>query len=121
MKYLFLLLFISLNVYGATNFTKCGQYEIYGELKENIPLKGYDFVVNSGSMSEYKFHLTSEQVRKLISNLGYSLKLEVSLLKLAPEYEGVISKISKVDLAVPDPAHFTKANGFKLIKLEKCQ
>ncbi|MBC7713533.1 MAG: hypothetical protein H7177_09345 [Rhizobacter sp.] len=120
MKYLFLCL-ISLNVYSATLVSECGKYDIYGELKKNNKLKVWDLIVNPGSMSEYKFHLTDGQERKLISYSGHSIKVKATILKLAPEYQGVLTNVESVDYAVPDPANMKGVGGFVLIKKEKCK
>ncbi len=118
---LFVIFLISFNAFGATKVNDCGMYEIYGEVKKNNDMKAYDFIVNIGSISEYKFHLSSEQEKRVISYLGHDLKIKAKILKLSSDYQGKLSSIESVEYLVPDPANLEGKKGFKLLKKEKCK
>jgi hypothetical protein len=118
----FLLFFIiSLNAYSATKVSDCGKYDIYGQIRKNDAKKSYELVVNLGSISEYKFELSDEQERQMISYSGHTIKVTANILKKVPDYNGKLNSIFKIDYAIPDPANLDGIGGFVLIKKEKCK
>ena len=121
MKNLFFLTFLTLNAYADTQPTDCGVYEIYGQVKKNSGEASLSFIVNSGSMSEYKFALTSEQERVALPYLDMASKATAKIEKKMTGYSGALSTIEKFDYVVPDPANMTGKNGFFLIKKEACK
>lgn len=120
MKYLILYL-ISLNVYGATKFSDCGLYDIYGEIKKNDKTSSYDFLVNPGSISQYVFQLTPIQERQFVPYIGHSIKVQARILSLAPDYQGRLFSVLKINFSLPDPANFKGSGGFTLLKKETCK
>jgi hypothetical protein len=120
MKYLILYL-ISFNIYGATKFSDCGLYDIYGEIKKNDKTSSYDFLVNPGSMSQYVFQLTSLQERQFVPYLGHSIKVRARIQSLAPDYRGTLFSVLKINFSLPDPANFQGSGGFTLVQKESCK
>ncbi|MBC7427370.1 MAG: hypothetical protein H7336_02080 [Bacteriovorax sp.] len=120
MKYIFFL-FISLNAYSTTQMKGCGSYDLYGELKKNELTKSYDLVVNQGSISEYKFNLTSAQERQVISYLNQSIKVRAKITEMTSDYRGKLDSISKVEHTPPDPANYNESGSVVLVKKEKCK
>ena len=116
-----LFLFMSFNLNAATKPTECGWYEIYGEMKKNSDGPGYLYLVNQGTLSEYKFSLPPKQEIKLSPYLNVPSKIKARIAGRIRGYQGEFASIENAEMVAPDSAKLTKAHGFYLISKEKCQ
>lgn len=110
-----------LNAYGATQPSDCGSYDIYGRLEKSKTPGEFQYVVHSGTVSQYRFNLTDVQEMKLVPYLEYSTKIRATISKKITDFNGNFSAVEKVEDTVPDPAKLTKNHGFFLVKKEKCK
>lgn len=116
-----LIFLFCLNAYGATQTSDCGSYDIYGRMEKSKTPGEFQYVVNGGTVSQYKFNLPPVQEIKLAPYLERSTKIRATISKKIADFNGEFSEIEKVEDTVPDPAKLTKEHGFFLVKKEKCK
>lgn len=121
MKTFFFFFIFGLNAYGATMPSGCGTFDIYGIIEKNKTAPGYSFLVNKGSLSEYKFQITDEEEIKAAPYINRPIKMKARILKKITDYHGEFDSVLKYEYAVIDPANLKKLNGFSLVKKEKCK
>ncbi len=118
----FLLAFIlSTNLYGATQPSGCGTFDIYGVIEKNPNDLGYVFLVNKGSLSQYQFPIVNEEELKALPYMNRPIKVRAQIKKQVAGYRGELAAISRYEDVVLDPANLKGQSGFLPVKEEKCQ
>ncbi len=110
-----------MNLSAATKPSDCGVYEIYGKMTKNKKGPGFLYLVNQGTLSEYKFSLLPQHEIKLSPYIDLSSKIKARINKRITGYQGEFAAIESAEVVAPDAAMLTKNHGFYLISREKCQ
>lgn len=112
---------MSFNLSAATRPSGCGVYEMYGKVSKNKDGPGYSYVLNEGTLSQYKFPLPPKQEIKLSPYIGVETKIKARIKKKMNGQNGEFSEILSTEHIAPDPAMLTKNHGFFLVKKENCE
>jgi hypothetical protein len=107
-------------VLGATSPEHCGLYELRGSVEKNNIGPGYLYLVNKGTMSEFKFVIPSKFELQIAPYVDRPTMLRAKFSKKIEGLRGEFSTIESIVLAVNDPLGMSAKNTLLLITKEVC-
>ena len=121
MKFILLLVLMSFSTYGAVSSLPCGVYEVHGKVIKNPETLEVFYLVNEGTLSQYKFSVENKQKLQLLPYEGRSTKLKATIFKEVINYQGEFNRIEDISLALPDPARMLNTPTVSLVKKDICK
>jgi hypothetical protein len=113
--------FFSTALSASTNPEGCGLYEINGVIEYSKADSSYIYIVNKGSLSEYRFLINLQDEIKIAPFIERSTKVRVRISEKLNGYTGKFFKIETLEYVAADPLLLKNSSNFSLVKKEKCE
>jgi hypothetical protein len=105
---------------AAVSPEHCGLYELRGSVEKNDIGTGYLYLVNKGTMSEFKFVIPSRFELQIAPYVDRLTMIRAIFSKKIVGFQGEFNAIESIVLSVNDPLGMSANNTLLLIDKKVC-